>query len=116
MLILMAVVLVFSHALPLAASSVVVGTCEPALPHFSTIQAAINASALGGTVLVCPGTYPEQISIYHPLTLRGVDNNGSDLALITMPPGGTGNVPDRVGVMRTPLSVGGAFFLTAEPQ
>jgi len=102
MMFLLAGVLVLSHALPLAASSVVVGTCEPALPHFSTIQAAINASALGGTVLVCPGTYPEQISIYHPLTLKGVDNNGSNLALITMPPGGTG---DQVYVQATNVNI-----------
>jgi hypothetical protein len=90
MLMLLAVVLVLSHALPVMASNVVVGTCEPALPHFGTIQAAINASAQGGTVLVCPGTYPEQISIFHPLTIKGVNISGQNLALITMPPGGIG--------------------------
>lgn len=74
----------------LSATSVVVGTCQPALPHFGTIQAAINASAQGGTVLVCPGTYPEQLQIFHPLTLKGVDSSGSNIALITMPPGGVG--------------------------
>jgi hypothetical protein len=79
------------QALPLLASTVSVGTCQPGLPHFATIQAAINASAQGGTVVVCPGTYPEQISIFHPLTLRGVDVNGSNMAVITMPPGGIGN-------------------------
>jgi pectin methylesterase-like acyl-CoA thioesterase len=71
----------------LNAATVSVGTCLPAYPHFSTIQSAVNASPQGGTVLVCPGTYPEQISIFHPLTLKGVDNNGSNLALITMPSG-----------------------------
>ena len=44
LLMLLAAALVLSHALPLAASSVAVGTCEPALPHFVTIQAA---SSLG---------------------------------------------------------------------
>jgi hypothetical protein len=83
--------LVLLHGQPLLASTVSVGTCQPALPHFTTIQAAINASALGGTVLVCPGTYPEQLAIFHPITIRGVDSAGSNLALITMPPGGTGN-------------------------
>lgn len=72
------------------ASSVSVGNCLPALPHFSTIQAAINASAQGGTVLVCPGVYQEQISIFHPLTLKGVDVGGSNMAVITMPAGGVG--------------------------
>lgn len=88
MLILGAAILLCTH--PMKAATVSVGTCLPAYPHFSTIQAAINASPLGGTVLVCPGTYPEQISIFHPLTLRGVDIHGSNLALITMPSGGTG--------------------------
>jgi len=73
------------------AATVVVGTCLPAYPHFTTIQAAINASPLGGTVLVCPGTYPEQITIFHPLTLKGVDSAGNNLVLITMPSGGIGN-------------------------
>lgn len=74
----------------LFASTVAVGpgTCQPALVHFSTIQAAINASPQGGTILVCPGVYQEQISIYHPLTIKGIDNNGSNFARITMPPGG----------------------------
>jgi Right handed beta helix region len=78
------------YALPVHAATVSVGTCLPAYPHFSTIQSAINASPLGGTVLVCPGTYPEQLSIFHPLTLKGVDNGSSNLVLITMPTGGTG--------------------------
>ena len=90
-LIVLVGLLALLSAQALTAATVSVGTCLPAYPHFSTIQAAINASPLGGTVLVCPGIYPEQISIFHPLTLKGVDNNGSNLALITMPPGGIGN-------------------------
>jgi hypothetical protein len=82
---------VILHGQSLWASTVVVGTCEPAYPHFTTIQAAINASPLGGTVVVCPGTYAEQLSIYQPLTLKGVDNAGSNMALITMPSGAIGN-------------------------
>ncbi len=102
-------VLVLSHA-PLSASSVVVGACQPALPHFSTIQAAINASAKGGTVLVCPGVYPEQLQIYNPLTLRGVDSGGSNLALITMPPGGIGNqiYVQATGVNISDLTIDGS--------
>ena len=90
MLVLIAGVLMILQGQRASATSVVVGTCEPALPHFSTIQAAVNASAQGGTVLVCPGTYSEQVSIFHPLTLKGVVSGGSNLALITMPPGGVG--------------------------
>jgi hypothetical protein len=89
-LMILAGTLVVLSAQPLTAATVVVGTCLPAYPHFSTIQAAINALPLGGTVLVCPGKYPEQIRISHPITLKGVESSGSNLALITMPSGGTG--------------------------
>jgi hypothetical protein len=89
MLMILAGTLVLLSTQSLAAT-VAVGTCLPAYPHFTTIQAAINASPFGGTVLVCPGTYPEQIAIFHPLTLKGVDSNGQNLALITMPAGGIG--------------------------
>ena len=92
------------------ASSVSVGTCLPALPHFSTIQAAINASAQGGTVMVCPGVYPEQITIFHPLTIKGVDSGGSNMALITMPPGGVGTqvYAQATGVNLSDLTIDGS--------
>jgi len=38
---------------------------------FKTIQSAVNAAPAGGTVVVCPGTYYEQVVIAKPLTLRG---------------------------------------------
>lgn len=90
------------YGLPLQAVTLSVGTCQPALPHFTTIQAAINAAPQGGTVLVCPGTYPEQIGIYHPLTLKGVDSSGTNMAVITMPPGGTGT---QVWVQATSVNI-----------
>jgi hypothetical protein len=102
MLVLLTAAFALLHAQPLSATSVAVGTCQPALPHFTTIQAAINASAQGGTVLVCPGTYSEQLTIFHPLTLKGVDNNGSNLALLTMPPGATG---DQIYVQATNVNI-----------
>jgi hypothetical protein len=74
----------------LMASTVVVGPtgCQPALVHFSDIQSAINASPQGGIVLVCPGVYSQQLSIFHPITIKGIDYDGSNMALITMPAGG----------------------------
>lgn len=102
MLVLLTAAFALLHAQPLSATSVAVGTCQPALPHFTTIQAAINASAQGGTVLVCPGTYAEQLTIFHPLTLKGVDNNGSNLALLAMPPGATG---DQIYVQATNVNI-----------
>jgi nitrous oxidase accessory protein NosD len=38
---------------------------------FKTIQSAVNAAPAGGTVVVCPGTYHEQVVISKPLTLKG---------------------------------------------
>jgi hypothetical protein len=73
------------------AATVVVGsdpTCQPNSPHYSTIQAAVNASAWGGTVLVCPGTYPEQVVLNQPIVLKGVINGTAGAAVITVPVGG----------------------------
>jgi len=66
--------------------TVVVGTCVAGA--YSTIQSAVNAVAPGGTVLVCPGTYPEQVSISQTLTLRGMTSGNSDAAVITAPAAG----------------------------
>jgi hypothetical protein len=38
---------------------------------FKTIQSAVNAAPAGGTVVVCPGTYHEQVAVSKPLTLTG---------------------------------------------
>jgi len=67
-------------------NTVVVGTCVAGA--YSTIQSGVNAVAAGGTVLVCPGTYPEQVSISQTLTLRGMGSGNSDAAVITAPAGG----------------------------
>ncbi len=74
----------------LTASTVAVGapTCQPTLTHFTTIQAAVSAVPAGSTVLVCPGTYPEQVVISQPLTLKGVTDGVGDAAVITVPAGG----------------------------
>ena len=66
-------------------NTVVVGTCRPKMPNYATISAAV---ALGGTVMVCPGSYAEQIVISTPLTLEGISNGNADLAVITVPSGG----------------------------
>ena len=39
--------------------------------QFSTIQEAINAAAPGTIIQICPGTYPEQVSIAKALRLQG---------------------------------------------
>jgi nitrous oxidase accessory protein NosD len=45
-------------------------SCDSAA--YSTIQSAVNAAPSGGTVVVCPGTYTEDVVISEPLTLTGV--------------------------------------------
>ena len=47
------------------------GTCKPSLPSFSTISGALAATPAPNVVLVCPGTYPEQIVITQAVTLPG---------------------------------------------
>lgn len=78
-----------------AASTLQVGTCPVGdndkghvSAYFSTIQAAVNAAAPGSKVLVCPGTYPEQVEITKPLTLKGVSSGNSGAAVVVPPPGG----------------------------
>jgi hypothetical protein len=48
----------------------------------------VNAAAPGSKVLVCPGSYPEQVEITKPLTLRGVRSGNSGAAVVVPPPGG----------------------------
>src|ERR1043165_1505906 len=76
------------------ARTVVVGsdaTCQDSIKErYATIQAAVNASAIGGTVLVCPGTNPEQVVLSMPLIIKGVNtpaSNGSS-AVVTVPAAG----------------------------
>ncbi len=38
--------------------------------QYTTIQAAVNAATPGDVIRVCAGTYPEQVTITTPLTLR----------------------------------------------
>lgn len=72
---------------PLPPPPLVVGTCLGASPY-TTIQSAVSAAPSGGTVLVCPGTYTEQVTITQPLNLKGVEAGNMDAAVITSPAGG----------------------------
>lgn len=91
----------------LFAATVVVGpsTCEPTFIHYTRIQDAVSAPLPpNSTVLVCPGTYPEQVVITQPLTLKGVSNAGMDAAVIISPPGGvvaTGFFAAQLSVLNT---------------
>ncbi|MFL5860520.1 MAG: nitrous oxide reductase family maturation protein NosD, partial [Solirubrobacteraceae bacterium] len=43
-----------------------------ATANYSTIQSAVDAAPAGGTVIVCPGTYTENVVISQPLKLQGL--------------------------------------------
>jgi hypothetical protein len=65
----------------------VVGTCRPKLPTFSTISAALAATPPPDTVMVCPGTYPEQVTITQPVILQGVSDGDSGQVVIGLQAG-----------------------------
>jgi parallel beta-helix repeat protein len=68
------------------AATVFVGTCGS--PNFPTIQAAVNAATTGSTVNVCPGSYPEQVTINKHLIVQGVASGTLNQAVVTAPAGG----------------------------
>ncbi len=71
-----------------AMAEVVVGTCRPNLQAYTTITQAVSTVGPGSTILVCPGTYPEQITITQPLTLRGIQSENAANPVVTVPSGG----------------------------
>jgi hypothetical protein len=77
---------IFAAASANAAGTVFVGGCGT--PSFSTIQDGVNHATAGSTVDVCPGTYPEQVSINKRLTLQGIAVGTSNQAIVAAPAGG----------------------------
>jgi hypothetical protein len=69
-------------------NTVAVGTCRPRLRSFATIQAAVSGVPPWSTVLVCPGTYTEQVTITQSLTLQGIADSNVDEAILAIPSGG----------------------------
>lgn len=71
-------------------ASLVVGNNAAVCPsaQYATIQAGVNAAATGETIEVCPGTYPEQVTITKSVTIAG--DNGA----IVMPGPVSGNATD----------------------
>jgi hypothetical protein len=75
---------------PSTASTVQVGGCKSGFTNYPTISAAVAAVPAGSTVLVCPGTYSEQVDITQSLTLQGVQTSSAANPVITVPTGATG--------------------------
>jgi hypothetical protein len=75
-------------ATPTSHAEVAVGNCRPHLVSYSTISEAVAAVPANATVLVCPGTYPEQVTITQPLTLKGLNEGPASEVVITVPSSG----------------------------
>ena len=70
-------------AVAASAASPTILAAELAVPaQFPTIQAAINASANGDSIIVSPGTYNELIRFYgKAITLRSLSGAGAQIAV-----------------------------------
>jgi hypothetical protein len=90
-------------AVPMFASTVAVGTCKPSLTSYATISAAVVAVPSGSTIDVCPGTYPEQVTIAQSLTLKGISSGNAGQAVITVPSSGLTEVTTGFGYVIAPL-------------
>jgi hypothetical protein len=55
---------------------------------YSTIQEAVTGVAPGSIVDVCPGSYPELVTIQQPITLPGVQSGSNASAVTTAPSNG----------------------------
>jgi len=70
----LALVLAGCFVLPTAhATTVAVGSCTSHI-FFPSIQVAVNSVPSGSTIDICPGIYPEQVTITKKLTLIGVSS------------------------------------------
>ncbi|MFZ1918850.1 MAG: right-handed parallel beta-helix repeat-containing protein [Terriglobales bacterium] len=85
--------------------TVAVGNCQPQLVSYSTISEAVAAVKKNSTVLVCPGTYPEQVTITQSLTLTGLADEYGNIPIIAVPSGGLVSVYGQA----TQIFVGGVY-------
>ena len=70
---------------PLHAKTYEVGGCKAGTGYvnFPTISAAVAGVPAGAKIQVCPGVYPEQVTITQPLTLEGITFNNASRSEIT---------------------------------
>jgi len=92
----LAAVLLFG-ACPTFAKVFVVGTCEPPLPPFATISLAVATAPPGSVVDICPGIYPEQVTITKSMSLVGIVSGNAFRPVITVPPSGLSARTDPIG-------------------
>ncbi len=80
--------------------------------RFRTIQSAVNAAPSGGTVVVCRGTYHQQVVITKPLALRGqratIDQKGvTPTFQVTIPGLGTATIFAAVVMLSSDIRFSG---------
>lgn len=90
-----------------------------ATARYMTISTAVSAAARGGTIVVCPGTYHEQVSVAKPLRLLGqhavIDEAGvTPTATVTVPRMGT--LPIYAAVLITSSEVRISGFTVRDAQ
>lgn len=87
---------------PLQALNYEVGGCKTGSSYvnFTTISAAVVGVPAGATIQICPGVYPEQVTITQPLTLKGIASGNANRAVITINQNGnlSPNVTSFTGV------------------
>jgi parallel beta-helix repeat protein len=109
-----AAVFITSHAY---ARNYGVGTCNTAIGYYTTIQEAVNSVPAGSVIKICPGTYPEQVTISKNITLEGVTAANSSYAAITIPAGGAvvnGSDVDGGGAVAAQILVTNAASVTID--
>jgi hypothetical protein len=84
------------------AKTVQVGGCKTTLVNFPTIQSAILAVPANATIEVCPGTYPEQLTITQGVKLEGIISGTGDAAVVTVP--GAGLAPNGTSSAAGPIA------------
>jgi parallel beta-helix repeat protein len=72
-----------------AATTYYVGSCHAG--SYPTINAAMAAAPAGSSILVCPGTYAEQLIMSKQLTLHGMTTGNASGAVVALPAGGLSN-------------------------
>ena len=66
----------------------VVGGHKPTLANYTNYFGCARRHSFADLVIVCPGTYPEQVVITQPVTLEGVSSANSNQPIIAVPSGG----------------------------
>ena len=88
---------------------------------FATIQSAVDAAPAGGTVIVCAGTYHEQVVISQPLTLMGqravIDETGvTPTFQVTLPGLGTQTIYAGVVIVSSRVTLSGFTIRDAQGE